>query len=66
MGYFVGQAESDQKKHNKNKCELAVEEGLELNSLLEGHHSQPDSSVKLRSAIAERHSQQGTLGLPKL
>ena len=36
---------------------MAVEEGLELNSLLEAYLSQPESSVKLRSAVAERHSQ---------
>lgn len=34
-----------------------MEEGLELNSLLEGHLSQPESSVKLRSARADFHSQ---------
>ena len=36
---------------------VAVEEGLELNSLLEKHLNQSKGSVMLRSAIAERCSQ---------
>lgn len=40
-------------------CEIkvAVEEGLELNSLLEGYRSRSCDSVKLRSVIAESHLQ---------
>jgi len=34
-------------------CELAVEEGLELNFLLEGRQSYSHGSVKLRSVIAD-------------
>ncbi len=36
---------------------LAEGEHLRTNSLLEGHLRQPKGSVKLRSAVAERHSQ---------
>lgn len=36
---------------------LAVGESLQTNSLLEGHLRQPKGSVKLRSAVADRHSQ---------
>lgn len=35
---------------------VAVEEGLELNFLLEGYRSQSHDRVKVRSGIADWHS----------